>query len=55
MRREPPRSAGPYSSDHRNIGSSPNQEDAVDLIAQGWLEEEHRFEKILARMELEEV
>ena len=33
----------------------PDTEDAVDLIAQGWLEKKHRFEKILARMELEEI
>jgi hypothetical protein len=33
----------------------PDTEEAVDMIAQGWLEKKHRFEKILARMELEEV
>jgi hypothetical protein len=33
----------------------PDTEDAVDMIAQGWLEKKHRFEKILARMELEEI
>jgi hypothetical protein len=33
----------------------PDTEDAVDLIAQGWLEKKHRYEKILARMELEEI
>jgi hypothetical protein len=33
----------------------PDTDDAVDLIAQGWLEKKHRFEKILARMELEEI
>ena len=33
----------------------PDTEDAVDMIAQGWLEKKHRFEKITSRMELEEV
>jgi hypothetical protein len=33
----------------------PDTEDAVDMIAQGWLEKKHRFEKICARMELEEI
>ncbi len=33
----------------------PDTEEAVDMIAQGWLEKKHRFEKITARMELEEI
>ncbi len=33
----------------------PDTEEAVDMIAQGWLEKKQRFEKITARMELEEI
>ena len=33
----------------------PDTEDSVDMIAQGWLEKRERFEKLLARMSMEEV
>ncbi len=33
----------------------PDTEESVDMIAQGWLEKRKRFEKILARMSMEEV
>ena len=33
----------------------PDTEDAVDLIAQGWLEKKSRFERIIGEMKLEEV
>ena len=33
----------------------PDTEDSADMIAEGWLEKRDRFEKLLARMSLEEV
>jgi hypothetical protein len=33
----------------------PDTEESVDMIAQGWLEKKERFEKLMARMSLEEV
>src|SRR5271169_1346201 len=33
----------------------PDTEESVDMIAQGWLEKKERFEKLLARMNMEEV
>ena len=33
----------------------PDTEDSVDMIAQGWLEKKERFEKLLARMNMEAV
>lgn len=33
----------------------PDTEDSVELIAEGWLEKKLRFEKLLARMSMEEV
>ena len=33
----------------------PDTEESVDMIAQGWLEKKERFERLLARMSMEEV